>query len=80
MDHHQRWPVMQNVIRFRKIMTPTRTAIGGTLVGVAIGDAMGAPFEGFWPMTFHPLNRLLHLFANRKSNLPASTLTTRNQQ
>lgn len=29
-------------------MTPTRSAIVGTLVGGAIGDAMGAPFEGLW--------------------------------
>jgi len=30
-------------------MTPTRSVIVGTLVGGAIGDAMGAPFEGLWP-------------------------------
>jgi ADP-ribosyl-[dinitrogen reductase] hydrolase len=28
---------------------PSKSAVLGTLVGGAVGDAMGAPFEGLWP-------------------------------
>ncbi len=30
------------------IVTPSRSKVVGTLVGGAVGDAMGAPFEGLW--------------------------------
>jgi ADP-ribosylglycohydrolase len=30
------------------IMTTSRSIVVGTLVGGAVGDAMGAPFEGLW--------------------------------
>lgn len=29
-------------------MTPTRSTVVGTLLGGAVGDAIGAPFEGLW--------------------------------
>ena len=29
-------------------MKPTRSTIAGVLVGGAVGDAIGAPFEGLW--------------------------------
>ena len=29
-------------------MTPSRSIVVGTLLGGAVGDAIGAPFEGLW--------------------------------
>lgn len=40
-------------------MTPSRSIILGTLAGGAVGDAMGAPFEGLWSHDIPTSNSLI---------------------
>lgn len=44
------------------IMTPSRSIIVGTLIGGAVGDAIGAAFEGLWSDDIPPAESLLSLF------------------
>lgn len=43
-------------------MTPSRSIIVGTLLGGAVGDAMGAPFEGLWTDDIPAADSLLASF------------------
>lgn len=42
--------------------TPTKSSVLGTLVGGAVGDAMGAPFEGLWAESIPTAKSLLASF------------------
>ena len=54
---HQRYPAKSN-----PMMLPTKSAVLGSLIGGAVGDAMGAPFEGLWAHSIPPAGSLAASF------------------
>ena len=54
---------ISDVIRLKQNMThPSKSSVLGALVGCAVGDAMGAPFEGLWADSIPSADSLLSTF------------------
>src|SRR5437879_6083873 len=54
-----RWPVQQQLEKGEEMTMELRDRYRGSLLGLAVGDALGAPLEGRIPGSFTPLDDMV---------------------